>query len=410
MQIKERILFLALMLIAAINLKAQKITTFTSTDGLPSDDVKCLTSDESNNMWFGTAAGVTKYDGTTWTVFTTTTDAQIPNNSITAIAATKDNKIWIGTDYGAAVYDGTNWIKYTTTDGLGSNRINNIFQAKNGDIWISDFKGVTKYNGSTFTTFGTSDGLPFGGVQDIKETSNGDILMATSLGGLFVYNGSIFKSYTESNGVISNSTSALALAQNGDIWIGTGDGASVFDSNYDSIGTHTRMYLMPPPDTLNPVQDIKIDSRGNVWVGIYVDYLVTVGGVAMFDGNQWVNYDEEDGLAGPTIRKMTLDKNNNVWVGTSAGVSKIESPYLNTKEIVANGLTVYPIPAKDELNITFNNIKDASSPLKIYNSEGQLVMVRNTSGKLNSTIDLTNLDKGFYYIHCNSLVKKIVVN
>ena len=38
------------------------------------------------------------------------------------------------------------------------------------------------------------------------------------------------------------------------------------------------MYLMPPPDTLNPVVDLEIDSYGRIWTGIYVGYL-SEGGV-----------------------------------------------------------------------------------------------------------------------------------
>ena len=29
------------------------------------------------------------------------------------------------------------------------------------------------------------------------------------------------------------------------------------------------MYILPPPDTLNPVVEIDIGSNGNVWVAIY---------------------------------------------------------------------------------------------------------------------------------------------
>jgi len=145
------------------------------------------------------------------------------------------------------------------------------------------------------------------------------------------------------------------VEQNGNIWIGTGEGVSVFDTAYSHVKTFTRMYTMPAPDTLNPVEDIKIDSRGNVWVGIYVDYLVTVGGVAMYNGSTWANYDTDDGLAGPTIRKMALDNYNNLWVGTSAGVSKISSPYLTTQSMASNKVQIYPNPARDVVIINFGS-------------------------------------------------------
>ncbi len=43
----------------------------------------------------------------------------------------------------------------------------------------------------------------------------------------------------------------------------------------------------------------------------------------MFAGSEWVDYDEDDGLAGPVVRRLAIDSQNNVWVATSTGISKI---------------------------------------------------------------------------------------
>ena len=64
----------------------------------------------------------------------------------------------------------------------------------------------------------------------------------------------------------------IKLDDFGNKWIGTGSGISVLNDN-DSFIHHTKMYLMPPPDTLNPVVDLEIDSYGRIWAGIYVGYL-----------------------------------------------------------------------------------------------------------------------------------------
>lgn len=376
---------------------AQTITSYTTADGLPSDNVVSIASDASNNMWFGTQAGVAKYDGSEWVVFNTTSHPEMPHNSITAITALSNGNIWIGTDYGASVYDGSTWTTYTSANGLGSNRVKHIYEAQNGDIWISDFKGATQFDGKVFTIFNTTDGLPFGGSEYITETTKGDLLLATALGGLFVYDGSDFKAYSESEGLLSESTSSVAVSPDGDIYVGTDRGLSILDSDYSFVKNYTKMYLMPPPDTLNPVKDVKVDSRGNVWVGIYVDYL-SVGGVAMYNGIEWKNYDESNGLAGPTIRKMTLDNNQNLWVGTSKGVSKIESPYLRVEDATNKAsVSIYPNPSNGQFVVNLNGIHKQGN-LVVVNAQGKKVYSKPFLNQQKVDIEISDEAKGLYFV------------
>ncbi|MDA8896266.1 T9SS type A sorting domain-containing protein [Bacteroidia bacterium] len=394
----------------ALALQSQTITNFKTSDGLPNNNVLCLTADASNNMWFGTQSGVAKYNGSLWTIYDKTSNPEIPNNTITAIAALRNGNIWIGTDYGVSVYDGSKWTTYTTADGLGSNRINYITELMNGDIWISDFNGATKYSGATFTKYGSVDGLPFGGVQQIQEAKNGDIIMATGLGGLVKYDGSNFEAYKTTEGLLSNSSTSLALDNGSNIWVGTGAGVSVFDSNYTSIENFTRLYKLPEPDTLNPVEDVKIDSKGQIWVGIYVDYLVSVGGVSMYDGNTWVEFDESNGLAGPTIRNMCIDLNDNVWVATSKGVSRINSGTSSVSKIFTQGFHLFPNPTRNLLTIAYEQHSGANNTsIKIYNTAGQLQLTQPLSVGFSTTLSMKSFTPGFYIVKVGNRTKKIEI-
>ena len=88
------------------------------------------------------------------------------------------------------------------------------------------------------------------------------------------------------------------------------------------IINYTKMYLLPPPDTLNPVVDIEMDNWGRIWVGIYVGYLAE-GGVAYWNGDVWLDLDIQDGLAGSNIKDLSIDSNNDIWIATTSGISKV---------------------------------------------------------------------------------------
>ena len=73
------------------------------------------------------------------------------------------------------------------------------------------------------------------------------------------------------------------------------------------------MYILSPPDTLNPVVNLEIDSDGNIWAAIYVGYLAK-GGIVRFDSNQWMNFDVSDGVIGENVKGIALDSEDNAWV------------------------------------------------------------------------------------------------
>ena len=52
------------------------------------------------------------------------------------------------------------------------------------------------------------------------------------------------------------------------------------------------------------------------------DYLLD-GGVAMYNGYNWVDFNMSDGLIGPVISDLIIDDQDQVWVATSSGISKI---------------------------------------------------------------------------------------
>ena len=395
-------------LVLSISSFAQSFKSFTDADGLPSNNVLCASSDQEGTMWFGTQSGIAIYDGSTWEVMTTTTHPGLANNNVSSILVTKDGNVWAAGDFGASFYNGTAWTTYKAIDGLGSSRVTNISEMKNGDIWLSDFNGATHYDGTAFTAYKAADGLPFGGAEDVLEADNGAIILATGLGGVAVFNGVDFKMVTEEDGLVSDNTTALLKDKDGNIWVGTSDGVSVFDDTMKWMTNHTRMYTMPQPDTLNPVEDLAMDSEGNIWSGIYVDYLVTVGGVAKFDGNAWTDYDEEEGVVGPTIRAITVDEKDNIWVTTSSGITRIAFGSASVDRLVQKNVSVYPNPAENKVHINLGVVSEPVA-LQLINAIGAVVLERKGIVDSNVSVDISEFQSGVYTLYVAGATQRVVV-
>ena len=406
-------LIILLMSIVALQLNAQTITNYTTADGLLSDFVECIDVDINDNVWLGTSIGVQMFDGSSLAVYDVANYPGMLSDNIKVITAMANGEIWIGTDYGAnQLVSGVNgfmWLPYTTSNGPASNQVKSIDEDANGGIWVGTNQGVSYFDGNSWISYSSPD-LHWSGVNATAFDSNGDKWFASPLGGITHFNGTTFTPYDTSNGLLSQYVTALLIDDQDNKWVGTSSGMSVLDATNTTFTQHTRMYIMPPPDTLNPVVDIAMDSHERIWTAIYVGYLA-VGGVAMWDGNQWIDFDVTDGLVGPNVKGLAIDSQDNIWVATSTGVSKISAIPSAVSAIKNNGFDLFPNPSSDKIYITNENQK--IQQLKIYNNLGALVY-ENNSNQLHYSIDVSPFSKGLYYVNVLSfdaiLTKKIMVN
>ncbi|MFH2144387.1 MAG: two-component regulator propeller domain-containing protein, partial [Bacteroidota bacterium] len=387
---KISFLFFSLFLVLTGNiLKSQTFTNYTVADGLPDNFINGgVAVDSDNNKWFGTAAGIAKFNDTTWTVYSTF-DGLIDN--YTTCIASDGNDIWIGTNLGASKFDGTTWTSYTTTEGLPDNTINYIAADQSGNIWFATFAGATKFNGSVWTNYTTSDGLPSDLISYITTDGFGNIWFGTWMGGIAKYNGSTFTSYNMANtdSLLDDNISSIAITQTGEIWIGTLYGITVLDN----AGNWVINYRQTDGLYNDYIMDIDIDLDGSIWSGSFIDYLLE-GGVTEFDGYNWASYDVSDGMADAQIERLAVDQDNNIWVATGTGVTKI-SQITSVSNIQKDlSILVFPNPVKDLLYVPDN----VTANVKIIDISGNILIDKNMQG-CNQQIDISRLSAGVYFIN-----------
>ncbi|MDG1429506.1 MAG: two-component regulator propeller domain-containing protein [Crocinitomicaceae bacterium] len=401
----KKSIFLVTLLFGGMSF-AQTFTNYTIADGLLSDNVLSLDVDASDNVWFGTQFGVSVFDGSAWTSYTTADG--IVDNNITAVFVASTGDVWVGTDFGTSVYNGSSWISYTTADGLGNNQIKCISEDTDGDIWFGTNNGASEFDGASWANLGTSDGLPFGGVVSFLMQPGGDIWMGSGLGGVIVYDGAAFTTtLTTAEGLVDNRIRSIIMDDADNRWVATSEGISVFNSSNAHTGNHTMIFTLPAPDTLNPIEDLKMDSQGIIWAGVYVDYLVTEGGVCAYNGSSWVEFHVADGLVGPVVRQLAIDGNDDVWVATSTGVSKISDHTvgtLNVKDMTE--FTAYPNPTNDVLNVSYDGAS-VDSKIQIFSSAMQEVKSVPMNNGVTS-ISVSDLSAGVYFVRVGKAVSRVI--
>lgn len=410
----KKIMFILLISLLDVNLGAQIITNYTTSDGLISNFVECVDTDINDNVWLGTSDGVQMYDGSNWILYNTSLNPGMASDNIKKISCLSDGLVWVGSDYGVSTFTPltNNWLTLNSNNGLISNQVKSINEGAdiNGFLgpWIGTNQGVSFYNGFSFVSYSSPD-LHWSGVSVTAFDSNGDQWFGSPLGGITHFDGTTFTHYDTANGLLSQNVTDIVIDNQDNKWIGTGGGVSVLDASNMTFTHHTRMYILSPPDTLNPVVDLEIDGYGRIWAAIYVGYLAQ-GGVAMWDGSSWIDYDVTDGIVGSNVKAVSIDSENNIWVPTSEGISKISAIPNEIHDAIIE-LDMFPNPCSDVFYL--NNYKGDIKQLRVYNNLG-VICYSNNIVQEQYLINVASLAKGIYYVNMQLsdriITKKIVVN
>ena len=257
---------------------------YTEKNGLSSNQVFSIVSDNKNNLWFGTQNGLTKYDRKKFEhiplPYQETTGLWLDKvypiinpNAVHSLATDNNDNLWIGTAGGGAyLYDGKNFKSYLTNigqkqeDSVYHNWIPFIRKDNKGNMWFASMThgGVSQFDGKEFTQFLIKDGLSEDQVRAIFCDKTGKLWFGFNgnrNSGLTVYDGSSFKTYSLTDGLCNPRIWSIYEDKNGHLWLGANMGnLCVFDGQKFSEFKYDGQIF-------SDVLFILGDSENNIWFG-----------------------------------------------------------------------------------------------------------------------------------------------
>ena len=306
--------------------------TFGLADGLAAIQVRAIAEDRSENMWFATAYGASRYDGAVFRSFTRADG--LVDEDVRAILPDRSGRLWFGTAGGVSVFDGSVWRAFTTSDGLASNDVRAILQDRADRLWFATSFGASRFDGASWTAYHQSDGLAANQLSCLFEDHTGNMWFGTQGGGLSRFDGTTWTTYTTvttAGGLGDDWIECILETRDGVLWIGTRyGGLSRFD------GTSWSRITTAGSLTLSDVTGLREDRFGGLWAA-------TNYGLARFDGLTWRAYTTADGLAGSIVAALAIDGAGNVWAGTDNGVSRYDGE--SWTSFLDAGLGAYGSPA-----------------------------------------------------------------
>lgn len=294
----------------------ESFTTFTTQDGLADNRVSSVTEQSSGHLWFGTwGGGVSRYDRESFTTFTT--QDGLADNIVHAAAADSSGNLWFGTDKGISRYDGESFTTFTSNIQNDpevpdeENWVRSILIDRLGRVWFGTWgKGVSRIEGDSFGFFFTTrNGLAENWVSSIFEDTSGQLWFGTWGGGVSRYDGKSFTTFTTQDSLGSDWVPSIFEDASGQLWF-LSDGLKRYKD-----GVFIPFTI---PDRLSDLPDqIFEDGASKIW------WFVTDEEVSRFDGESSITrFPIQDGLVGQNINSILEDSSGHVWFCTdSTGVS-----------------------------------------------------------------------------------------
>lgn len=352
-------------------------------EGLSQSSAVCLAQDRSGFLWVGTYAGLNRYDGYTFKLYTSDLGkpGSLADANIRALTVDASGALWVGTRSGGlSRYDALtdSFVNYlhvpSNPSSIPSNEVNAVHQDSQGVIRVGTAAGLAVFDKSSdvFTRIPVSQPQAKGPTEivSVTEDDKGQIWAASrrlvfrldnETGSLVsivnekmakdIINAQINQVYCEGRNILwivsdvaglfrldlstgavephmaSTGVFKLMLDKWGTLWAATSMGLARLVEN--GAGRKFEVFSHNPydPDSIgqNDVISLLEDSSGILWAGTYS------GGLnKLIPGSRWfASYrhipGDQTSLPGKEVSAVHLGRDGSLWVGTRyAGLARMD--------------------------------------------------------------------------------------
>ncbi|MBI1305277.1 MAG: hypothetical protein GC181_01535 [Bacteroidetes bacterium] len=365
MRLKSVILLFALMCFRHADAQQYHFRQFGLAEGVPQSQVYDILNDSRGFLWLGTrGAGISRFDGRSFRNYQS--GQGLINNFVNCLYEDSNGDIWIGTQAGVSCFNGHTFTNYPISD-QGEIRVFSILQFQdkmlfgtNHGLYVKQQNKITHFNleqrdSNIYVTslvqhqqmifagtnrglikvsprnlnvikmYHISDGLPDNYIQCLAVQNDSTLFIGTYGRGLAVLKNNKVKVFPASlpADLIAYD---LLIDEKGMLWIASQrKGAYRIDLQNGSVDQYTERSGL----SNNHVRCIEQDFWGSIWLG------TSGGGINQFTGQWFSNFTKKDGLADNYVYAISQGVNGSIWVANGMrGVTRIDSIFTNLKDSV----------------------------------------------------------------------------
>lgn len=365
-------------------------------DGLPQEDVFSIYQDQKGYMWFGTNAGVVRYNGREMKVYDSRNGMN--NSSVMDIAQDSSGVIFFATSKGISEYQNDTITRNRFTDKAFSgicidSKNNKWFYGDNG-VCVLDHTGKQIDFSLTFPELS-------GKIIGMESDRKGNGKFFATLDGVYYYS-STNKGLKRVSG---EECYSIFLDNNDSIWLSTKEGIFICgfrDFIHGDFKSASRKLNRNLGISNVIIKSFKQGKYGSVWLISDLQLFQVIS-----TDQKAIVYEKEIGLKNNTILSIWEDTEDNLWIGFSGGLQRITNKK-GLRNFFPNTLNsyIYSIleDRKGRIWVASNNgLFYYGDDLVNFNSEVALKNERCIAGLLPEGEVLVANSRGMFVLNGNTL-------
>ncbi len=275
--------------------------------------------DLAGNFWIATHHNIYRNNPRTDELELLKSNTNEPFEDTRSIYIDKEDNLWIPSiKQGLCrLYEGK-FLNYTTRQGLDYSSINSLTTYNDKDILVGTTKGhlhIIDVENNKVTDYPTKINLTNQELLNIRQDKEGIVWISTYKGLIRKDIDGTERVFTEKDGLPTKMIVRTYQDSKGRFWIGT-RGEGLVEMKKDST---TNQYTFEKISTERGfdsyfIMSIREDNRGNLLVA------TNDKGIFIERGNKFESFGIEEGLPTNLIFNMYCDKENTIWIASSAGI------------------------------------------------------------------------------------------
>ncbi|MEM7658149.1 MAG: two-component regulator propeller domain-containing protein, partial [Bacteroidota bacterium] len=284
------------------------VETYTTKDGLASNMVYAVAEDQQGYVWFGTANGLSRFDGAVFQLMyqpdsTKAVGSCLNHPTVKALLIDQAGNIWVGTQGGGLnrIDHQSQRVSYylhdpTDSSSIMHNQILSLLEGPDGNIWVGTEKGLS--------IFHPEEERFYNHYADKADESK----------------------------LFSSAVLDLSLDQAGDIWFGTWGGTvhrvvrkeqTPLDALWFQRFPHRNMAINSSSD--KAIWGIHADQHGRLWGGTFGQGLVVRN--LQSEDSRWHRFapSQRTDMV-KEVFSILEDQAGRIWVAAGEGLAIIEMP------------------------------------------------------------------------------------
>jgi diguanylate cyclase (GGDEF)-like protein len=229
----------------------------------------------------------------------------LPQITATCLAQDHTGYVWVGTQSGLARFDGVRFVVYTpqSEPALAGVWIRSLLVDRQGRMWVGTYQGLAVYQDGRFSPVPAADArrFPTLDIYALAEEADGTIVAGTTDGLFHFEDGKL-----QRDPVVRTALSLLAVDQG--VWVG-GTGS------VDRISPGGRVHFALPAEAASAAVSRLVQVDGRLWVG-------TSQGLFTLDADGPKPVRVDPAFDRSPINMMFVDHDENLWIGSSAGLAR----------------------------------------------------------------------------------------